>query len=463
MSELEKAQLQEINRKPDGRITVVETVPVQFNPTTLRFKLSARTEGGRSRGRQTRQFIGNSSTSLSLELIFDTADEGTTADPVSVRTRTRIVERFVLPKSDSDEKQTTPKLRFSWGGMQFDGVVQSVDIEFDLFAHSGVPLRAKVNLTLEEQDALYELCKSGSGANRVMAQLELAGAIAPGQPGSDAPAMASRTALALSGETPAAFAARVGLDPSAWRSLDGDLVSGPTLIAGAVVGFSHAAGGGAGVGMQSGAAAGASASLAASLGLAPATSASSAASGGAGGAAAAGFALSAAGGVSAGVESVRRGAADSAANATRAAFGVSLFSDGPKVASCGRQSSEGASVTATARGRAPQGSSLTDRSIIERAPESHDVRMVTYGYGIPLRPRAGVPTDRQVVAGAAADDLVRPRGFRPEFTDDPTVAPWVSLPARDVGRGRADVHVGSRRGNKACSCGAGCGCGGGDH
>ncbi|MCI5224926.1 MAG: hypothetical protein D3924_20215, partial [Candidatus Electrothrix sp. AR4] len=62
---------------------------VQFNPTSLHLKMSNQNEGGRTLGRQRRQQIGTSSTVLTLELIFDTADETTGSpdnpQPVSVR------------------------------------------------------------------------------------------------------------------------------------------------------------------------------------------------------------------------------------------------------------------------------------------------------------------------------------------------------------------------------------------
>jgi hypothetical protein len=96
MSTLQKATLQEIS-SDEKDSTVGDPVPVQFNPTTLKLQISNSVEGGESRGRQTRQYIGSSSTTLSLDLAFDTADEGTDAAPVSVLERTAAVEKFLLP------------------------------------------------------------------------------------------------------------------------------------------------------------------------------------------------------------------------------------------------------------------------------------------------------------------------------------------------------------------------------
>ncbi len=72
MSQLEKAKLQEIdkNDQPKGEADVV-----QFNPSSLKLKLTNSIEGGQSRGKQRRQQNAKSSTVLTVELIFDSADE----------------------------------------------------------------------------------------------------------------------------------------------------------------------------------------------------------------------------------------------------------------------------------------------------------------------------------------------------------------------------------------------------
>ena len=45
----------------------------------------------------------------SLELVFDTADEGTTGSPKSVRAKTAQIERFVFPTSQTEDGQKQPK------------------------------------------------------------------------------------------------------------------------------------------------------------------------------------------------------------------------------------------------------------------------------------------------------------------------------------------------------------------
>ena len=155
MTVLVKAVLEELSHGSGGSATASNPIEVQFNPTSLGLQITNKTDNGKAKGRQTKQYMGKTSTELTLELVFDTADEGTPEAPRSVREKTAMVERFVLPKAG--RTQAPPKLRFRWDKLIIDGLVESVHVDFDLFAANGTPLRAKVKLTLKEQDSKYEL------------------------------------------------------------------------------------------------------------------------------------------------------------------------------------------------------------------------------------------------------------------------------------------------------------------
>src|SRR5258706_8123670 len=114
MAELKKATLQEITADASAKPVSGTELPVQFNPASLKLDLANKIEGGDTRGRQNRQYLGKTSTTLTFDLHFDTADQGTTDEPVSVRTLTAAVERFVLPKGEGNTKQAPPKARFHW-------------------------------------------------------------------------------------------------------------------------------------------------------------------------------------------------------------------------------------------------------------------------------------------------------------------------------------------------------------
>src|SRR5215831_7724401 len=150
MSELVKAYIVEI-RADETASEVGSRFPVQFNPTSLKLQISSNMAAGTPSGSQVRQSTGSATTTLTLELVFDTADEGVTDGPRSVREKTAQVERFAFPKSQSEDTQKQPKLRFQWGSFRIDGVVDSINVDLDHFAANGTPLRAKVGLTIREQ------------------------------------------------------------------------------------------------------------------------------------------------------------------------------------------------------------------------------------------------------------------------------------------------------------------------
>lgn len=469
MPHLEKAKLQPVradrNNSPAG-----DAVDVQFNPTSLRLRLSNQTEGGRSRGRQRRQHTGTSSTVLTMQLVFDTADETTgSADApqaVSVRTRTAMVEQFVLPREDGSE--TPPLVKFSWNELVIIGIVENVDIDFDLFAADGVPLRAKVSLSIKEQDPRYQYLQTGAGA-RGNRDAQAPGANSAGQPGSGNPAAGNRSAPALAGESGPEFAARMGLDPSAWRGLDVDLSAGLSLEAGLEVGFSAGLSLDAGVGFSAGFSAGADASLEASFGLAAGTGAGPGTNLSAG--SSAGFALSAAGGVSAAIESVKSIQAQTASQAAKKAFtppgqtppAPSSVLSGVVATSAKKVSrSRPAAATAAEPAAAHEVASLKSP---RRRPTEHtpltsggfstyseqqqapatasvpnaDKRTTGFGRGVPLRDRIRTTQTRVqpriCTLGAPVSESSCPM---PEFSTDPTVSPWIKLPARDKGRRSAD-------------------------
>src|SRR5688500_12065973 len=122
MGELAKAWLIELTPQGESWVPSEENkVRVQFNPTTLKVAYTNQVSGGDQPGGSPKQFIGQSTTKMSIELWFDT-----TADGSDVREKTIKVAYFIRPKSaagDQAGRQLPPRLRFSWGSFLFDGVV----------------------------------------------------------------------------------------------------------------------------------------------------------------------------------------------------------------------------------------------------------------------------------------------------------------------------------------------------
>jgi len=451
--ELAKATLQEISSEDPPR-ELSAAVQVQFNPTSLRLQLSNQTEGGSSRGAQVRQFIGSSSTQLTLDLIFDTADEGTTAAPRSVREKTALVEKFVIPRVEGSNKQAPPKLRFHWGQLVIDGLVDSVSIDFDLFAADGTPLRAKVGLAIKEQDAKYQFLQSGAGANSASNPPEpgAASSAAPGGSGSGG----DKSALALAGESAADFAARVGIDPSAWRGLAAGLDATLSLDAGIEIGFSASLNAGIGIGVSVGVEAGVSASLEASLGLS--VDAGITSSGSANSSQAAGFNLSAAGGVGAAVESLKIAQSTAAVTDTRAAFQQSSSTGTSSSASVQRGLPE-QTRTPLSRDSSAQTTSSSSAAPAP-APPRADPRATSYAFGVPLRSTVGAAAQTRAGAIQGSISLQAPvessesRAVRggPPTTFDPTTPRWIALPQTANSTSRKSA---GRKPLSACGC-SGC-------
>jgi hypothetical protein len=411
---------------------VVETVPVQFNPTSLKLTMSNSTDGGKSRGRQVQQYNGSSSTSLSVELIFDSADEGTTAGPVDVRKRIEGVTKFVLPGGEGS-KQAPPRVQFRWGTVSVAGVMTSLSETLDLFSPQGVPLRATVTVDIQEQDAKFEALEAGAGANKDR------GARAAGQPGGgNGPGTAgggsgpdARTAEALDGESAADFMARNGLDPSAWRAVAGVLGDALSLVGGTPVDFSASLSLEAGIGVTVGFEAGLDVSLDASLGLAGGMEV------GAGTDLSAGFALAAAGGVTAAGELVAATEAQAAADRARGDFGLADTTSGPT------------NAPALAPVSGPAGAAPPLVAASQPLPPRADGRATTFGRGVPLRDRVTLPAVETGTGGYAVIGLRVPSPHGPVRTSGSGRAPWERLPAST---GSVDADREQHRRAPSCSC-----------
>src|SRR3954465_7129634 len=162
--EFKKATLEPVKPNPVASPpSAGPTMTVQINPATLRLQMASTVDFGKDAGRQKIQYQGSTST-LSFDLVFDPADEGTTKEPVDVRTRTRQLERFVLPAM-KQAKAVPPRLRFTYGSFSVIGVMTALDQDFDFFAANGVPLRAKCAVTIKEQKPEFDATRAGPGAN----------------------------------------------------------------------------------------------------------------------------------------------------------------------------------------------------------------------------------------------------------------------------------------------------------
>lgn len=222
MGSLSKATLREL-AATEGGAPIGDPVSVQFNPTSLRVQLTNKSPGGQQSGSQARQRPGTGEMTVSFDLVFDTADEGTPDAPVSVMKKTELIEKYVRPRGNTPSLQTPPRVEFKWGTFLVEGVMESANTDLDHFASDGTPLRAKVAVSIKGQNPAYryEAGKEGQpGASDTAAAPPGPHTPAAGAPGTtggaDTPA---KIAQAMPGESLPQLAARNGLDPAAWRAL----------------------------------------------------------------------------------------------------------------------------------------------------------------------------------------------------------------------------------------------------
>lgn len=131
-----------------------QQIPCMFNPSELSISRSNSWENKSLAGQGVQQarYLGASAGSLSLNLTFDTTDTGT-----AVTTHTgKILKLMEVDTSlaGSDERSNNgrpPYVTFHWGDLHsFEAVVSSLNLQFTYFSSTGVPLRAKVSLTLTQ-------------------------------------------------------------------------------------------------------------------------------------------------------------------------------------------------------------------------------------------------------------------------------------------------------------------------
>ena len=324
----------------------------------------------------------------------------------------------------------------SLGRLVIDGIIEDISIDFELFASNGTPLRAKIGVSIKEQDASTSCCspKSILPGNHEPATLRRRARrkLDPASKAAVPPTVARRRSEAR----------RRQISPHAWawiRVLGAELLDSwaravtLSLKAGVSVDFSSSLSAGAGIGVSAGVEFDASASLEASFGL----------DASAGADVSAGFALSAAGGLGAALETVAIVQTKSAAADARRSFGPAvpptpIFSTPAVNISAGATAVGTASIpaastaaihtaldipppTITPRPALPEqirtplqiAVGMPSRSQQLAAPSAPppplaDPRATSFGIGVPLRPRVGSAADLR--AGVTAGRIpLRPR------------------------------------------------------
>ncbi len=140
---MEKAKIILYGEKGSTKI-----VPVLFNPEEYNVSRSVNYAKLDVPGTDSpiMQFISGGETSLSMTLFFDTQNE-------YIRKTSDDVRDYMQPILDAlwiDGKlHAPPEAAFSWGGCFFKGIITDAKQSFTMFLASGVPVRARLEVTFK--------------------------------------------------------------------------------------------------------------------------------------------------------------------------------------------------------------------------------------------------------------------------------------------------------------------------
>lgn len=99
------------------------------------------------------QYVGGNGTTLKISLLFNTYQPPTLEEPVAggedVTNYTKPIAALVLIDG---KLHRVPKVTFSWGTINFEGVMTSVEEHYTMFLPSGMPVRAKLDVTIKSVD-----------------------------------------------------------------------------------------------------------------------------------------------------------------------------------------------------------------------------------------------------------------------------------------------------------------------
>jgi len=120
-------------------------IPLRFNPTEYQLQKANNFAEIAIPGLESPpiQFVRGGSEKLAVELLVDTSD---TLEDV----RERYVDRLRSLMRLNIELHAPPIVRFVWDSQVFVGVLESLNVTYVMFTPEGVPLRAKLSVSLKE-------------------------------------------------------------------------------------------------------------------------------------------------------------------------------------------------------------------------------------------------------------------------------------------------------------------------
>jgi len=180
-------------------------IECMFNPATFSFSQANRWTSDEVPGKSTpkMRYVGGEGGTFNLSLVFDTTVDGTAVSTYTNKLVKLMDVDTTLAGYDAERSNGRPPwVKFHWGTSlhSFKAVIKSIEVSFTYFSSEGLPLRASVNLSLEqyEPDANW----------------------GPQNPTSGTP-KPNRTHQVQVGDTLDWISAQYYGDPTQWRSIAG--------------------------------------------------------------------------------------------------------------------------------------------------------------------------------------------------------------------------------------------------
>ena len=117
-----------------------QKIPVMYNPTELSDNRSVEVCGEGSNV----QFIRAKRDNLTVSLFFDTYEKRT-----DVRAQTGKIMALMKPTEGKGNRKEPPVVMFSWSDVWFTGIITELNQKFTMFLNTGIPVRARLEVTFQ--------------------------------------------------------------------------------------------------------------------------------------------------------------------------------------------------------------------------------------------------------------------------------------------------------------------------
>ena len=152
-TDLKKAQM-EVYDESDK---VIETINVLFNPSeysisdSVEYASPKDKKGAVKNSTPQENFMGKNASVLNLSLFFDTnaVIAASSINNIKATDVSKVTKKFTALTRVKGDQHKPPKVRFVWGSLHFKGVVKDLKTSYTMFTESGMPVRAKMDLTIK--------------------------------------------------------------------------------------------------------------------------------------------------------------------------------------------------------------------------------------------------------------------------------------------------------------------------